>query len=382
MTLRNSSFVIATHVYATGPAFRLEEYLQDKVKNLVFIGHPFSFAKSKRSFLRVYNQGKLIKKEEFVEWQGPEVFFWIKDLVLTLYWVIKYTKKNDYFIGVDNLNFFAGYILKIIHKTKKTVFYTIDYIPKRFKNIFLNYLYHFLDRLAVKNSNRVWNLSSVMISEREKRGVGVAYRDKQITVPIGTDISKSAKTFDQIDKQKVVFMGHLREGQGVELIIDAIPEILKKVPAAHVLIIGGGPLEEKLQKYAKIKKVGKNIEFTGFIKEYSEVEKLLGDAALAVAPYVDDDSSFTKYTDPGKPKDYLASGLPVIITKVSQVAFEIEKKKCGMAINYDKNELVAAIIKLLTNKSLLSEFKTNSLKMAHQYVWDKVFDRAIKETIS
>ena len=101
-----------------------------------------------------------------------------------------------------------------------------------------------------------------------------------------------------------------------------------------------------------------------------------------MAPYVDDDSSFTKYTDPGKPKDYLASGLPVIITKISQVAFEIEKKKCGMAINYDKNELVAAIIKLLTNKSLLSEFKTNSLKMAHQYVWDKVFDRAIKETIS
>lgn len=381
MNLKNLSFVIVTHVYATGPAFRLEEYLQKKVKSLIFIGHPFSYTKDNRSFIRKYKDGKLIKEEKFICWKSPEILFWVKDLLLTLWWVVKETKKSDYLIGVDNLNAFAGYILKLFGKVNKFVFYVIDYIPERFDNKLLNSLYHYLDRLAVKKSDKVWNLSSVMMAEREKRGISADYRNKQITVPIGTDISKYAKTFDQIDKEKIVFMGHLREGQGVELLIDSIPEIVKKVSKAYLLVIGGGPLEEKFKKNVEIKNLSRNVKFTGFIKEYTEVEKLLSDAAVAVAPYVDDNKTYTKYTDPGKPKDYLASGIPVVITKVPRVACEIEKNKCGIAINYDRKELAGAIIKLLTNRTLLSEFKTNSLKMAHKYAWNKVFDKAIRETI-
>ena len=42
--LRNLKVVIVTHVFATGPAQELEEYLKERVKFLIFIGHPFSFA--------------------------------------------------------------------------------------------------------------------------------------------------------------------------------------------------------------------------------------------------------------------------------------------------------------------------------------------------
>lgn len=382
MNLKNLSFVIVTHVYATGPAFRLEEYLQKKVRSLVFIGHPFSYTKDNRSFIRKYKNGKLIKEEKFICWKSPEIFFWVKDLLLTLWWVVKDTNQIDYLIGVDNLNAFSGYILKLIGKVKKIIFYTIDYIPERFDNKFLNSLYHYLDRLAVKKSYKVWNLSPIMVGEREKRGVSSKYRDRQITVPIGADISKRVTMFDKIDKNKIVFMGHLREGQGVELLIDSMPEIVKEVPKAHLLVIGGGPLAEKFKKDVEIKNLNSNVKFTGFIKEYAEVEKLLSDASVAVAPYADDNKTYTKYTDPGKPKDYLASGIPVVITKVPRIAFEIEKNKCGIAINYDKKELAEAIIKLLTNKALLSEFRKNSLIMAKKYTWNKIFDKTIKETIS
>lgn len=381
MNLKNLSFVIVTHVYATGPAFRLEEYLQKKVRSLVFIGHPFSYAKDSRSFIRKYKNGKLIKEEKFICWKSPEIFFWVKDLLLTLWWVVKDTNQIDYLIGVDNLNAFSGYILKLIGKVKKIIFYTIDYIPERFDNKILNSLYHYLDRLAVKKSDKVWNLSSIMVGEREKRGISYKYRDRQITVPIGADISKRVTMFDKIDKNKIVFMGHLREGQGVGLLIEAMPEVIKKAAKAHLLIIGGGPLEERFKKNVEIKNLSRNVKFTGFIKEYAEVEKLLSDASVAVAPYVDDTKTYTKYTDPGKPKDYLASGIPVVITKVPQVAYDIEKNKCGIAINYDKKELAEAIIQLLTNKVLLSEYRKNSLKMAKKYTWNKIFDKAIRKSI-
>jgi hypothetical protein len=49
MKLEKLTFAIITHVYTTGPSFRLEDYLKDKVDSLVFIGHPFSYVKDTSS---------------------------------------------------------------------------------------------------------------------------------------------------------------------------------------------------------------------------------------------------------------------------------------------------------------------------------------------
>lgn len=381
MNLKNSSFVIVTHVYATGPAFRLEEYLRNKVKNLVFIGHPFSYTKDTRSFLRVYKSGKLIKEKKFVGWKGSELSFYFKDIFLTLWWVLKFSSKADYFVGVDNLNVFSGFILKLIGKVRHLIFYTIDYVPNRFKNKVLNSIYHFLDRFAVRKSDKVWNLASIMVDEREKGGVDIKYRNKQIVVPIGTAMHADINVSSRIDRYKIVHMGHLLEKQGVEKLIEAMVYVVKKIPKAHLLIVGGGPLETKLKKDVTRLKLQKSVKFTGFLKEFSDVEKMMQDAAIAVAPYLDSKDTYTRYTDPGKPKDYLASGIPVVITKVPQVAYEIEKNKCGIAINDDKKELTEALITLLTNDKMLYEFRKNAIKMAKKYSWDKVFDKAIKKTL-
>jgi len=379
--LKKLSITIVTHVYATGPSFKLEEYLRGRVGRLVFIGHPFSFANDTRSFIRVYQDGKLIYDKKFIKWGGSELFFYLKDLALTLFWCLVHNKGNDYFIGVNNFNAFSGYLLRLIGNVKEVIFYTIDYIPKRFKNEFTNSIYHWLDRFTLSKSNKVWNLSSIMTDEREKRGVSQKYREKQIVVPIGTDISDSPQRINKIDRYRIVFMGHLRQGQGVEMLISSMKDIVTLIPKANLLIVGGGPLETKLKDLVKQLRLEKSINFSGFVEKFSDVQELLNSSAIAVAPYVDDGSTYTRYTDPGKPKDYLASGLPVVITKVPQVAIEIEKNKCGFAINYDKKELVKALIKLLEDDDLLVSFRRNALKMAKKYEWKKIFDDAFSQTI-
>ncbi len=379
--LKNLSFVIVTHVYATGPSFKLEEYLKDKVDTLVFIGHPFSFAEDTRSFLRIYKKGLLIEEKKFKRWKGTEISFYIKDLFLTLWWYLKYQRKADYFIGVNNFNVFAGLVLGLFLNVGRVIFYTIDYVPNRFTNPFLNSLYHFLDRLAVSRSHKVWNLSKIMVSEREKSGISRELRDKQIEVPIGTDIRGKPLSFDKIDKGKIVFLGHLRSGQGIEMLISAMGEVVKEVKRAHLLIIGGGMLENGLKSKVKGLGLDKKIKITGFVKEYDDVKRFMRDGAIAVAPYVDDENTYTRYTDPGKPKDYLASGMPVVITKVPQVAYEIEKYKCGFAIDYNKKQLVDCLVELLTNGTKYKEFRKNAFTFAKKYTWEKVFNEAFSKTL-
>lgn len=380
MKIDSLNLAIVTHIYATGPAFKLEEYLKKRSNILIFIGHPFFYANDRKSFIRVYKKGRLLYEKKFIDWSGPELTFYFKDLFLTLIWLLPF-KNINYFIGVDNLNTFAGYLLKLLGRVKKVIFYTIDYVPNRFDNALLNSIYHYFDKLAVEKSDTVWNLSPIMIDKREERGIDKIFRNKQIVVPIGTDHLHKILPFNKVDRYKIVHLGHLIEKQGIEMLIDAMKDVVNKIPKAHLLIIGGGPLEDKLREKVKKSGLARKIKFTGFIKKFSNVKFLLKNAAIAIAPYVDNEETYTRYTDPGKPKDYLASSIPVIITKVPQVAYEIEAKRSGIAINYDREELVKAIIELLTNKKKLLQFRRNAIKMAEKYRWDKVFNNAFKKTL-
>lgn len=381
MNLKNLSFVIVTHVYATGPSHALEDYLSKKVNKLLFIGHPFVFAKDTRSHFKFYKNSTLIEKKYFQAPLTNQIISAIKDVILSIYWVIR-KGKFDIYIGVDGLNATIGVLFKKIGLVKKVVFYTIDFVPVRFKNKLLNWLYHLLDKIAVEGSDKVWNLSSIMVVEREKGGIGKEFRKKQIVVPVGTESGISRMSFKKIKRYHVGHMGHLIKKQGVQLVIEAIPDIIKQIPNFHFDIIGGGEYEKDLKKLAIKLRVSKYITFYGFVKNHQEVEKMLSTCVIGVAPYVDSEDNYVRYTDPGKVKAYWAAGLPVVITKVPQVAHEIEKNKCGIAINYDKKELAEAITKLLTNKNLLFNFRKNSLKMAKKYTWNKIFNKAIKETIS
>lgn len=376
---RSTSFTIVTHVYATGPAFFLEEYLLKKrVKKLLFIGLPFSYAKDPAPFYRYYENGNLIVQKKYRTFPLPEVFLYMRDVFLTMFIVLQ-KGSFDIFVGADNLNVFAGLLLKRLLKVKNVVFYTIDYVPQRFPNKTLNSLYHSLEKLAVYKSTAVWNLSPVMTEERNKNGYEKKFNKKQLTVSIGTMPVK--KIMKLTTKEKiVVYMGHLRKGQGVDFLLDAFADVVKKNSYAKLLIIGGGALEESLKR--KVKKLGitKKVQFTGFVKDFSKVQSLLAKAAVAAAPYEDTKESFTRYTDPGKVKDYLAIGLPVIITKVPQVAYEIEKRKAGIAINYDKKELVDAISKLLLDNKALNMYRKNAYDMAKDYTWEKIFTKALKNT--
>ncbi|MEK7572825.1 MAG: glycosyltransferase [Patescibacteria group bacterium] len=373
--------VIVTHEYATGPSHALEIYLKLKVKKLFFIAHPFVFAKDRRSHYRLYQDfGKLIRQKKFIDFVSNEFVSILKDDFLSFFWILK-EGKFDVFVGVDATNALIGILLKKIGFIKKVIFYTIDYVPRRFENKILNSTYHLLDKFAVAHSDFVWNLSSIMVKEREKRGVSAKYRKKQIVVPVGTESGIEQIPFKNIKRFHVVHMGHLIRKQGVQLLIEAIPEIIKQIPQFHAEIIGGGKYEIELKKLAEKLSVSNYLTFYGFIEDLEEVERLLSYCALGIAPYVNSKDNYVRYTDPGKVKAYLTVGLPVIITRVPAIALEIEKRKCGVAIDYDKHQLAKAVVKILSNETTLTDYRKNAYKMGKEYRWDKVFHKAFEQTL-
>lgn len=379
--LSNQKVIITSHFLTSVPVMDLTDFLKSKVRELILIRHPFFFNKDIGSSFTKYREGNIVE-EKRVQYSKklPEVLLYLKCLLLTLKWLFRIPDR-DIFIGLGNLSVFSGIILKKTRRVKIVVFYAIDFVPQRFPDRWTNRVYHWLDNYVIREADTIWNLSPVMIEMREKKGISPKYRGKQITVPIGTNMNIRQKEFDRIQKNTIGFIGVLRKYQGLEFLIDCLSVIKTRIPDIKLILIGDGPLKRTLEEKAKVLQVDSNIEFAGFIEDTSKAEEKLSLCSLAVAPYEDTAESFIRYTDPGKIKTYVAVGLPVIITKIPQVALEIEKEKCGIAVNYNREEFVDAVVKLLSDEALLREYRSNAIKFAAQYSWDKIFSQTLKSTL-
>lgn len=381
--MKNNNVVIASHIFATGPALELEQYLYPKVKTLLFIGHPFSYTKDIRSFKRMYLNGQLIKTYKAFAWRLPEGLLYIKDALYTLLWVIFQKGKIDLFIGSDNFLGFIGLILKRVGKVNDVILYTIDYVPKRFQNPLLNRLYHFCDKQCLMNCKVVWNVSEEISKAREKfDGLNKSKCVPQIVVPLGIWYDRIAKlSSKKKDTNTIVFMGHLLEKQGLDVVINSIPLIAQKTPEIKFLIIGTGPYEKQLKKITDKLNINKKVKFLGYIKDHIDVEKILSQSTIAVAIYKPDPESFTYFADPGKIKNYLACGLPVFLTDVPSIAKVLEKNKCGIICSYDKVDVAEKIIDLMKNKEKLNMYSKNARKFAKNYDWNDIFDKALEKSL-
>lgn len=373
------SFQVVSHVAFTGHSQELKKFLGRHANRLLFIGHPFFYASQKKSVAEFYEKGILNIELQVPRITGPEYLLYLKDFLATVYFNLRLRTKFHVFIGADPLNALVGLVLKRLGLTKITIFYVIDYVPTRFNNPILNSIYRSIDKICVCNADYTWNLTSTMTKARERNGVS---KDKtnQMVVPTGTRPKQYSP--QSITKNTMVFLSHLRKGQGIELVLDALQEVIRDIPFVKLMVIGTGPLEGYFKQEVKRRKLVNNVIFLGYIENHDEIEEIVSKCSVGIAPYVPDPDSFTWYADPGKPKVYLGCGIPVVITRVPEVAFEIEKAGAGIAIKYDKNELADALVRLLTDDVFYRKCRLNVLEFASKYTWENVFCQAFAQVLA
>jgi glycosyltransferase involved in cell wall biosynthesis len=113
-----------------------------------------------------------------------------------------------------------------------------------------------------------------------------------------------------------------------------------------------------------------------------EIERQLANSALAVAPYVPDELSFTRYADPGKLKTYLACGLPIVMTDVPEFAKTVVAAGAGTIVPYETEALAAAITGYLTDPLALDKARVAAASFAQNFDWERIFDDALERTLS
>lgn len=374
-----NNIIIVSHKFLTQPDDDLAAYLnKHKFSNILHIRHSFSDAPDRISKYTWYKNGKIYKENKTKDYRGwSEPLIYLKEFYFTLKWSVTKDIKWDLYVGMDGLCVFFGNTLRRLGKVKKTIFWAIDFVPeRRFSSRLKNLIYHKINLSGYKASDEMWDLSPRMADARKKfLGFKKSSYKLRKVVPYGVWTERIKKySFEKCEQNTIVFMGHMLEKQGAQLIIKILPELIKKNPKIKFKLIGGGQYKDNLVQLAKELDVLKHCSFKGKIEDHKEVEEEIAKSCIAVAPYIKRLDTWTYYADPGKVKTYLACGVPVLLTDLPWNAKDIERSECGKIISEDQKDIINSILYLMDNK-INQRFRDNAIKFAKSFDYKDMFDR-------
>ncbi len=220
------------------------------------------------------------------------------------------------------------------------------------KNSLKRSVVHFIDKISFYLSDHIFPVTK-KIAENMHTLEGVPWK-KLTVLPSGTNID----LFHPMDKSQccmklgfdesltyIGFIGTFFEHQGIDILVDAAPEIIKQFPDTYFVLVGDGPMKEALENKIAEMRLNSCFIFTGQV-EYKDVPLYLGIMDICVAPLMRKAGS----RSPVKVFDYMSCGRPVVVSDVENTG-EIFKSSGAVILVQpeDRFELANAINKLLAD---------------------------------
>ncbi len=375
-----NKFVVVTHAVLSdtkdvaGPAHNIVSYLDKKGHDYLFIRH--SLFKGDKTLIQLKKDGKSKEIEIDSNVSFIEPLNRVIEGIQTIKIVNKYLKKEKpVYIGIDPLNSLWGLILKKTGRVSKLISFTVDYSPKRFNNSVLNKIYHFIDKITLKLSDQAWVVSSRIFNLRISQG---KHKEKLFLVPNAPAVKEIKKLINKNpNSQNLITIGTISKALDFGLIVDAMQTLIKKHSQLKLTIIGQGEGMNDLKKDIESKRLSKNIILAG-LKTHKEVFEILSTQGIGIAIYTDN-APWSYYSDSMKARDYLALGLPVVISGNIGTAEEIKTNNAGIYIKKDKKELAQAIEKLISDRKFYMTIRENALRMSEDTDIEKTLDNAFRK---
>jgi phosphatidylinositol alpha-1,6-mannosyltransferase len=161
------------------------------------------------------------------------------------------------------------------------------------------------------------------------------------------DASELRRELGLTNKKVIVSVGRLVHRKGQDVLIEAMPSIIKEVPEAHILMIGEGPYRSYLETRVKTLGLQERVTFIGRI-QYAELPRYICAGDIFVMP---SRSRLAGLEVEGLGIVYLeasACGLPVIAGNSGGAPDAVLAGKTGLVVEGTKTEAVAsAVVELL-----------------------------------
>jgi phosphatidylinositol alpha-1,6-mannosyltransferase len=200
---------------------------------------------------------------------------------------------------------------------------------------------------------------------------------------IPTDASSLRESLGLADKKVIVSVGRLVHRKGQDHLIEAMPEILKNVPRAHLLLVGEGPYREYLQNLVHQLKLESSVTFIGRI-QYQDLPMYICVGDIFAMP---SRSRLMGLEVEGLGIVYLEAsscGLPVLAGDSGGAPDAVIQNETGLVVSgTDNKEIASAAVALLTNLEASQKMGTVGRQWIvdnwRWEIWSKAFEELLKK---
>jgi glycosyltransferase involved in cell wall biosynthesis len=361
---------IVANGFAEGPAQALRDYLLAREAGVLTIFHPLTPEQGTQHVVTTYEGGRQVAERVVDSRVRPPRSYVVDPLVPLL------PPRVDNWFGFNPLAAARGLVAHGLGRARRVVLWSVDFVPDRFgAGTLATRLYDRLDRICCLRADARVELSAAARRARDERH-GIRDGAPVHLVPMGAWLDRVPQAAaDAYATRRVVFLGHLVRRQGVDLLLDALA-VVDDVTAD---VIGSGPLEHDLRRRAAELGLTESVRFHGFVEDHREVERLLAEAAVGIAPYREEADSFTRYADPGKLKAYLAAGLPTVLTPVPPNADELAREAGAELVDATPEALAEGIQNGLADAERWRERRSAAVAYVRRFDWEVLLSHLLGE---
>lgn len=206
--------------------------------------------------------------------------------------------------------------------------------------------YAHFDRLVLRRFDRVFSVSNDVKQALEQSGMS---ENKVFVIPNGVALSDFASAepakFARIPVGSPVIgmVGRLAEAKGFQYVLESAPEILKRFPDVHFVLIGDGPYRDHLKAQCEKQGTASRVVFAGKRDDMPSVYRSLD---ILVLPSLNEGMPMTLL-------EGMAASLPVIASRVGGIPKMIRERETGLLVSpMDVEGLRRAIETLLGNPAM------------------------------
>jgi len=203
-------------------------------------------------------------------------------------------------------------------------FWIADYFPER--NVTLR-LFEWLKRRLHRRVDDAFYLSNAINAKMNGEVLCTPHRR---TVMWGVKPCPSAPR-PPMEPFSLLFVGLLKPGQGLETLF----LFLRDHPEYRLTIVGDCPhdLAAKLRLLLQEYRLESRVVFPNRFYLDQELQEMAQRCHVGIALYDLNPLNLTHYADPGKIKTYVEMGLPIVMTRISEIAPMVERFGCGEVID-------------------------------------------------